>query len=167
MLFALFSAFVENKSLYASFGFVREMPVIIGFMLFGEVLSPLESVLGLGMNVLSRKFEFEAGMSCCVSFDIVLHANDHIDAFGARLGYSHALATSLIKLQIQNLSAMDADWMYSAYHYSHPILTERLGALGWQGGEKVGTGGDEKSGVNSSGEGLVKATGRPSCKKAE
>ena len=68
MLFALFSAFVENKSLYASFGFVRERPVSIGFMLFGEVLSPLESLLGLGMNVLSRKFEFEAGMLRVVLF---------------------------------------------------------------------------------------------------
>jgi STE24 endopeptidase len=30
---------------------------------------------------------------------------------------------------------MDADWMYASYHYSHPILTERLGALGWKGGK--------------------------------
>ena len=28
---------------------------------------------------------------------------------------------------------MDADWLYASYHFSHPILTERLGALGWQG----------------------------------
>ena len=27
---------------------------------------------------------------------------------------------------------MDADWMYASYHYSHPILPERLGALGWK-----------------------------------
>jgi len=32
---------------------------------------------------------------------------------------------------------MDADWMYSAYHYSHPILTERLRALGWDSSVKV------------------------------
>ena len=37
---------------------------------------------------------------------------------------------------------MDADWMYSAYHYSHPILTERLKAVGWTSETKVG--GDEK-----------------------
>lgn len=29
---------------------------------------------------------------------------------------------------------MDADWMYASYHYSHPILSERLQALGWKGG---------------------------------
>lgn len=30
---------------------------------------------------------------------------------------------------------MDADWMYASYHFSHPILTERLGALGWVSSE--------------------------------
>jgi STE24 endopeptidase len=28
---------------------------------------------------------------------------------------------------------MDADWVYASYHFSHPILPERLGALGWYG----------------------------------
>lgn len=65
-----------------------------------------------------------------------------LDAFSHKLGYSAELSSSLIKLQIQNLSSMDADWMYSAYHYSHPILTERLKAVGWTSETKVG--GDEK-----------------------
>ena len=33
---------------------------------------------------------------------------------------------------------MDADWLYASYHYSHPILPERLSALGWYGGDKAG-----------------------------
>lgn len=33
---------------------------------------------------------------------------------------------------------MDADWMYASYHFSHPILTERLAALGWKGGNVTG-----------------------------
>lgn len=28
---------------------------------------------------------------------------------------------------------MGADWLYASYHFSHPILPERLGALGWYG----------------------------------
>jgi len=32
---------------------------------------------------------------------------------------------------------MDADWLYASYHYSHPILPERLGALSWKSSEKV------------------------------
>lgn len=59
------------------------------------------------------------------------------DNFSLRLGYATELAQSLVKLQVQNLSSMDADWMYSSYHYSHPILTERLKAIGWTSERKV------------------------------
>ncbi|KAK6433195.1 zinc metalloprotease [Oleoguttula sp. CCFEE 5521] len=132
-VFALFSVFINNRSLYEAFGFYGEKPIVIGFILFNEVLSPTDSVVKLLMNVLTRKFEYEA------------------DAFSHSLGYATELSSSLIKLQIQNLSSMDADWMYSAYHYSHPILTERLKAVGWTSTEKVGgdakatAGGSEKS----------------------
>lgn len=117
-IFALFSVFINNRSLYQSFGFHKEFPIIIGFLLFSDALSPMDTVVKLLMNILSRTFEFQA------------------DAFAVNLGYSTDLAKSLIKLQIQNLSTMDADWMYSSYHFSHPILPERLGALGWYGGDK-------------------------------
>lgn len=62
------------------------------------------------------------------------------DDFAVRLGYSTQLARSLIKLQIQNLSTMDADWLYASYHFSHPILPERLGALGWYGQDEKANG---------------------------
>ncbi|KAI9750564.1 MAG: hypothetical protein M4579_006414 [Chaenotheca gracillima] len=136
-IFALFSVFINNRSLYRSFGFQNEFPIIIGFILFSDALAPMDTVVKLLMNVLSRKFEFEA------------------DNFAVGLGYSTQLARSLIKLQIQNLSTMDADWLYASYHYSHPILPERLGALNWQnkgkpvsggadGGEKVLKAGDRE-----------------------
>ena len=60
-IFALFSAFINNRSLYASFGFKDELPIIIGFILFSDALSPMDTVVKLLMNILSRKFEFEAG----------------------------------------------------------------------------------------------------------
>lgn len=138
-IFALFSCFLRNRSLYESFGFYREQPIIVGFLLFNEILAPADSVVRFLMNVLSRKFEFEA------------------DAFGARLGYSKELASALFKLQIKNLSAMDCDWMYSAYHHSHPILTERLRALGWV--NEDGSSVDSKI-TDTKGSGDVKASGR-------
>ncbi|KAI9889813.1 MAG: hypothetical protein M1814_004915 [Vezdaea aestivalis] len=118
-IFTLFSVFIKNQSLYQSFGFHEEYPIVIGFVLFSDILAPFDTLVKFGMNVLSRKFEFEA------------------DAFATRLGYSSDLAKSLIKLQVQNLSTMDADWLYASYHFSHPILTERLGALGWKGDTKA------------------------------
>ena len=63
-----------------------------------------------------------------------------LDEFAVKLGYSKELAKSLIKLQIQNLSTMEADWLYASYHFSHPILPERLVALGWYGDEKKANG---------------------------
>ena len=65
------------------------------------------------------------------------------------------LARSLIKLQIQNLSTMDADWMYASYHFSHPILSERLAAIGWRGDSKV-----SGSEPQTTSEKDVKASGR-------
>lgn len=118
-IFALFSVFINNRSLYQSFGFHKEFPIIIGFILFSDALAPMDTVIKLLMNILSRRYEFQA------------------DEFAQNLGYSSELARSLIKLQIQNLSTMDADWMYASYHFSHPILSERLGALGWYGDSAV------------------------------
>ncbi|EXJ79374.1 STE24 endopeptidase [Capronia epimyces CBS 606.96] len=113
-IFALFSVFIDNHSLYSSFGFHNSHPIIIGFILFSDALAPMDAVVKLLMNILSRKFEFEA------------------DEFARNLGFQKELASSLVKLQVQNLSTMDADWMYASYHYSHPILAERLAALGWK-----------------------------------
>jgi STE24 endopeptidase len=121
--------------LYESFGFHKEFPIIIGFILFSDALAPMDTVIKLLMNILSRRYEFQA------------------DEFALKLGYSTKLARSLIKLQIQNLSTMDADWMYASYHFSHPILSERLGALGWYGDSKV-------VGAESKSEAAEKASGR-------
>jgi STE24 endopeptidase len=65
-------------------------------------------------------------------------------------GYSDDLANSLIKLQIQNLSSMDADWLYSSFHYSHPILTERLKALSWKSTKKSDKSADSDKPIKAS-----------------
>ncbi|OAA54305.1 prenyl protease ste24 [Niveomyces insectorum RCEF 264] len=134
-IFALFSVFINNKSLYADFGFTNERPIIIGFLLFSDALAPMDMIIKLLMNVLSRRYEFQA------------------DAFAQGLGFKAELARSLIRLQIQNLSTMDADWLFANYHFSHPILSERLKALNWQPTEKVDT-------KEADSEKPAKATGR-------
>ncbi|KAH7355871.1 CaaX prenyl protease [Pyrenochaeta sp. MPI-SDFR-AT-0127] len=118
-MFALFSVFINNNSLYTDFGFRREKPVIVGFILFNEILSPTDSIVKLLLNIWTRSMEYEA------------------DAFAVKLGYARELGASLIKLQVQNLSSMDADWFYSSFHHSHPILTERLKAMNWTGEKKI------------------------------
>ena len=66
---------------------------------------------GTSMTVHSRKCEFEA------------------DEFSSNLGMSRELQSGLCKIHLENLGAMCPDPWYSAYHYSHPPLVERLSAM--------------------------------------
>ena len=116
-IFVAFSAFINNASLYRAFGFTTQQPTIIGLILFLDILAPIDLVIKWVTNGISRRFEFEA------------------DAFAKQLGHSAELSRALIKLQIKNLSTMDADRWYARYNFSHPHLTERLDKLGWKPGE--------------------------------
>lgn len=118
-IFALFSAFIHNKSLYNSFGFYDSYPILVGFLLFNDILQPVDSIITFGMNLTSRTFEYQA------------------DKYAADLNYGPELSRSLINIHAENLGTVDADWLYSAYTMSHPLLPERLRALGWKPEEKA------------------------------
>ncbi|CAI9781542.1 unnamed protein product [Fraxinus pennsylvanica] len=100
----------NSKDLFQSFGFDTQ-PVLIGLILFQHTVTPLQHLVNFVLNLVSRAFEFQA------------------DAFAKKLGYGSALRAGLVKLQEENLSAMNTDPWYSAYHYSHPPLVERLAAI--------------------------------------
>ncbi|KAI3402651.2 STE24 [Candida oxycetoniae] len=126
IIFTLFQLFIHNKSLFHSFGFFNEQPILIGFTLFGDILQPLECVLSFVENLLSRKHEYDA------------------DKYARNCGYAEELSRSLIKLSTENLSSMNADWLYSSFHHSHPILPERLSALGYVSKEKISASTEEE-----------------------
>lgn len=119
LLFTLtvFSIFIHNQSLFASFGFdprlatASPQPIVIGFMLFQLVLDPLDTVVKFLLNALTRKYEYQA------------------DEFAVKLDKKDPLASALIKLHIDNLSSPHNDRLYSLYHHSHPTLPERLVAM--------------------------------------
>ncbi|XP_042388917.1 CAAX prenyl protease 1 homolog [Zingiber officinale] len=100
----------NSKDLFESFGFDTQ-PILIGLIIFQHTVIPLQHLLNFGLNLVSRTFEFQA------------------DAFAKKLGYAKPLRAGLVKLQEENLSAMNTDPWYSAYHYSHPPLVERLAAI--------------------------------------
>ncbi|GJQ10600.1 hypothetical protein GpartN1_g2391.t1 [Galdieria partita] len=100
----------NNDSMYRSFGFDTKAH-IIGLLLFSELLTPLDSVLSLIMNFISRRFEYSA------------------DEYAKNMGYSPFLIEALTTLHLENLSTMHPDPLYSLYHNSHPTLTERIHAL--------------------------------------
>lgn len=85
------------------------------------ILTPLEAFVGIGMNALSRKFEWEADAFACELQDKL--DDPEMKTMGDRLG------KALITLHVENLSTVWVDWLYSAYHHSHPTLMERLKGL--------------------------------------
>ncbi|KAJ3149126.1 CAAX prenyl protease 1 [Geranomyces michiganensis] len=110
-IFYLFSAFVDHDPLYRSFGFSNK-PVLIGFLLFQNLINPLEVVLQFLQNAVSRRNEFQA------------------DQYAKGLGYAELLKAALVKLHVENKGTLNPDRWYSAWHYSHPPIVERLAALG-------------------------------------
>ncbi|CCK69867.1 zinc metalloprotease KNAG_0D01150 [Huiozyma naganishii CBS 8797] len=128
-IFKLFTSVYRNESLYNAFGFfvsggtapgqqlastqvvTQSFPIIIGFMLYNDLLTPFECTLQFFLSLMQRAQEYQA------------------DAYAKTLGYAKNLCRALIDLQIKNLSTMSVDTWYSSYHFSHPTLAERLTAL--------------------------------------
>jgi STE24 endopeptidase len=137
--FLTFSTFIENGSLYRSFGFLSDKPILIGLLLFNDVWQSVDHVIKWAMQIISRRNEYSVGTR--------LEYVPNLDQFALNLGYKDELARALIRLEMKNLSAMDADWLFSAYNHSHPILMEQLRALGYKGGENIFK--DEKASENS------------------
>lgn len=124
-ILGLFPAFLHAPPLLRSFGFPKAVsaqpPTIVAFLLFQMILTPLEAVFSIGLNAVSRHFEWEADKFAA---ELSQRLGDEKKAdMGERLGQA------LITLHVKNLSTVWVDWMYSAYHHSHPTLTERLKAL--------------------------------------
>lgn len=135
-ILALFPAFIHAPRFLQAFDFSAEVaaqtPTILSLLLFHMILTPLEAVTAMAMNAVTRRFEFEADRFAC-ELQRRLKSEDMKD-MGDRLG------NALITLHVENLSTVWVDWLYSAYHHSHPTLTERLRALeGYQVATKKST----------------------------
>ncbi len=109
MLF-IFSLLIDSPALSAALG-VEQPSFHIGLIAFGILYSPLSMIIGMGMNIFSRKNEYEA------------------DAFAANNYEGEPLASALKKLSVRNLSNLRPHPAYVFFHYSHPTLLQRLEAL--------------------------------------
>jgi STE24 endopeptidase len=67
------------------------------------ILTPLEAIVSIGMNALSRKFEWEADAFACELQDKL--DSEDMKNMGGRLG------KALITLHVKNLSTVWVDWM--------------------------------------------------------
>ncbi|MBW0482415.1 hypothetical protein O181_022130 [Austropuccinia psidii MF-1] len=118
---SIFRFFIWNPAVFKSFGIPPlaglspiQFPLIIGFLVVQNLFTPLNALLTFASNSLSRTLEFQA------------------DKFASDLGGSFAsdLKWALVRISAENKATTSCDWLYSAFHHSHPTLPERLARLG-------------------------------------
>lgn len=83
----------------------------IGLIAFGVLYSPISTILGLGMNEMSRRHEYQA------------------DRYAGERYNPGSLIAALKRLSGKNLSNLTPHPLYVFFHYSHPTLLQRIRAL--------------------------------------
>ena len=119
MLFVL-QFFFKIPELHQAFGMTSSQPsTYAGLVFFSLLYSPLELVLSIFFNYISRKHEFEA------------------DQFSAHtLQNAEALISGLKNLAVKNLSNLTPHPLSVFLSFSHPPVLERILALQQQFGKK-------------------------------
>ncbi len=103
----ILSLFIDNPVLSRALG-ASQPSFHIGLIAFGLLYSPISTILGIGMNHLSRKFEYKA------------------DEFANKFSLGNYLIEALKKLSVKNLSNLTPHPVYVFVNYSHPPLLDRL-----------------------------------------
>ena len=106
----LLSLLLESPAISGALG-VAEPGFHTGLLVFGLLYSPVSFVLGIFMNRLSRKHEYQA------------------DRFAGDTHEADSLISALKKLSVKNLSNLKPHPLYVFFHYSHPPLLQRIKAL--------------------------------------
>ncbi|REJ83610.1 MAG: M48 family peptidase [Bacteroidetes bacterium] len=110
IMFYLLGSLLGNPDLTLAMG-GTEPAFHLDLLAFGLLYSPVSLLLGIFMNMLSRKHEYEA------------------DRFASSTYDGQELASALKKLSVDNLSNLNPHPAYVFVHYSHPPLLSRLAAL--------------------------------------
>ena len=106
----LLSLFIGNPMLAQALG-VDQPSFHIGLVAFGILYSPISTVTGLLMNILSRKFEYQA------------------DDFAKQTYNAKDLINALKKLTRKSFSNLTPHPAYVFMNYSHPSLYQRVKAM--------------------------------------
>ena len=107
-LFFLLSYFMKNRSLFDAF-FMQDLSVYGSLIFFSLLYTPVQWILSLVMQLLSRKHEYEADAYAVSTFDE-----------GA------TLAEALKKLSRNNLSNLTPHPFFVFLNYSHPPVLQRV-----------------------------------------
>lgn len=107
LLFFVFGLILKSDALAQALG-GKIASFHLNALAFSILYSPITLVLDIAINVLSRKFEYQA------------------DAFAASYGYGQQLQSGLKKLTATSLGNLMPHPLYVFFHYSHPTLYQRI-----------------------------------------
>jgi STE24 endopeptidase len=111
LMFAILSVFMENPHLFAAFK-MEHVSIYASLVFFGFLYTPLDMLLSIVGNALSRRNEYEA------------------DRFAAdTTGMPESMISALKKLSIDNLSNLTPHPLKVMLSYSHPPVLARIQAL--------------------------------------
>jgi STE24 endopeptidase len=111
MMFLLLSFFLSHQGLFQAF-YVEQPSVYAGVVFFTLLDTPFTLFLSIGVQVFSRRREYEADRYAVETF-----------------GQPEAMAQALQKLSVHNLSNLTPHPFYVFLHYSHPPVLERIQAI--------------------------------------
>jgi len=111
IIFFLLSLFLGSADLYLAF-YMRQESIYTGLLFFGLLYTPIELVLSIIIQMVSRKREYEADRFAAETID---EPRNLIDA--------------LKKLSATNLSNLTPHPFYVFLNYSHPPLMQRIQAI--------------------------------------
>lgn len=114
LMFYILSLFLGNQGLSAAFG-MEHVSVYASLVFFGFLYSPISLLLGIGLNVFSRRNEYQADRYAAVTLQ--------------EEGGGEALISGLKKLSVSNLSNLTPHPLNVFLNYSHPPVLARIEAL--------------------------------------
>lgn len=111
IMWFLLSVFLQHEGLFTAF-YVSQPSVYAGLVFFGLLYAPVQLLLSIGMQMISRHHEYEADA----------YAVDTIEE-------PAAMRQALKKLAVHNLSNLTPHSLYVFLNYSHPPILHRLRAV--------------------------------------
>jgi len=106
-MFYILSLFIGNIDLSKALG-GEKATFELGIIAFGILFSPISTIIGLAMNVFSRKNEYQA------------------DDFAKKHNLGESLISALKKLSANSLSNLTPHPAFIFVYFSHPSLYQRI-----------------------------------------
>lgn len=110
VMFYLLSIFLNSQGLFDAF-YMEQQSVYAGLIFFGMLYAPIDMILSIFMQMISRKYEFEA------------------DEYASTTYKKEPMIQALKKLSKDNLSNLTPHPFYVFLNYSHPPVLQRIKAI--------------------------------------